>query len=663
MKKLMWHIRDRIILTVVALFMVSSIILVAVNSSNVSNNLINYGKQIIQNDAINNAKIIDDWFSKQGNALSIMTKTLENMEYSDTKAIEDYIASCMSENPSALMYYVCYDYDGGVYPADHSVLDLDPTTRGWWQDAQSAGHLVYTEPYQDFATGSMIISATIPYKCDGHTCAVLADISLDELLNIVNGISTDTTIESFLLNSAGEVIVHPNESFNPTEENTTVLSDQIAINLDDANVQKIKDYDGKSKYAAIAPIESTGWKLGVTQDTTIVFTKIYSAIIQSMVIAIVIILLTTFILRIIIKTQLSQLNRLRIFIKDKIIGKDKLQDTPSEAQQIGYLLDELESTFLSTIKETFTQSVGISDAIAKTNNHVISMNDRISNVSNAMSQFSANIDEQTINVDNISVMNNEVSEAVDSLTIETQNMAEKASDIITHIDNTLPKIVQNRDKAIVIAKESEENLSTAIEETKVIEEIVNVSQTIMEIADQTNLLALNASIEAARAGEAGKGFAVVAGEIKKLSETTNNEIEKINDLTCRVMDSVKNLSSEASKVIDFLNTNVMHDYETLSDLANNYHSDATFYANESSTIGASTEELAASISNINGLLENLNASQQELNATIQSVNDDIQHVTENSDNTSHEVDMIRVSAEKLHETVSVFHIEDEFLEK
>lgn len=49
-------------------------------------------------------------------------------------------------------------------------------------------------------------------------------------------------------------------------------------------------------------------------------------------------------------------------------------------------------------------------------------------------------------------------------------------------------------------------LSTAIEQSKQVEEINKLTDEILSISSQTNLLALNASIEAARAGEAGKAL-------------------------------------------------------------------------------------------------------------------------------------------------------------
>ncbi|MCX7998066.1 MAG: methyl-accepting chemotaxis protein, partial [Leptospiraceae bacterium] len=94
-----------------------------------------------------------------------------------------------------------------------------------------------------------------------------------------------------------------------------------------------------------------------------------------------------------------------------------------------------------------------------------------------------------------------------------------------------------------ITNESKDLLSNACEVVNEMknqsQQILNISNTINEIAESTNLLALNASIEAARAGEQGRGFAVVAGEVQKLADRSilsSKEIFQVIKATVKNID-------------------------------------------------------------------------------------------------------------------------------
>lgn len=429
------------------------------------------------------------------------------------------------------------------------------------------------------------------------------------------------------------------------------------MDVSSREVQTIRDYDGEKKLLVLSEIEHTSWCIGVTRKCSVVTLKMAGVILKGVVVGAVIILGAVVFIITLINKQLAELNRMRLFIKERVIGEDNVVPMGSERREISYLLDELESRVLGSIRETVVESEGIHQEMNVTKEKILSINDSIENVSGVIERTGASTDQQSASIQSIADMSGGASKAVDLLAIETHEMAEKAKGIIGEIEKTIPAIIENKDRALAIVENSRGSLEKAIEETKVISEIVDVSNTIMSIASQTNLLALNASIEAARAGEAGRGFAVVADEIKNLAFTTGNEIEKVNKLTETVMKSVEHLSQESSRMVEFLGTDVIRDYKMLTKLADDYKNDATYYARESGVIGDSTKELASSITNINNLLVSLNDSQQELNQVMQEMNGNIKSMTSDSDDIARETDVVLERVMELKQTVSGFHVD------
>lgn len=118
------------------------------------------------------------------------------------------------------------------------------------------------------------------------------------------------------------------------------------------------------------------------------------------------------------------------------------------------------------------------------------------------------------------------------------------------------------------------DLEDAVESSKSVDAIQQLTGEILSIANQTNLLALNASIEAARAGEAGKGFAVVADEIGQLADDSRNAANSIQEISGQVIEAVKSLSQTATKLLEFVSVDVSKDYGEFVASAEEYLKDA-----------------------------------------------------------------------------------------
>ena len=618
--------------------------------------LITNGHNTLTDQAENTSELIDEWLVRQAYIVHTMKSGLETMDTEDMESVMDYLEANLSQNSDALMYYCCLAYDGGVFPADHSSLDLDPTTRGWWKDAVSTGGLIYTEPYTDFATGQMIVSIAEPFTIDGEQAVVLADITIDSLIEMVQGMGNDESMQTFLLAGDNSVITHENEEYLPKEEGNTILSDMLTIDLTGEDVSTFRDYDGVSKYVVVREIEATGWRIGITQPVSVISNEVRDNLMLPLIVDIILLAVFIILLNVVVSRLLKPMAEMKAFVKDKVIGAKNCVTEKKEVKEISYLIEELESRVISTIQKTQQETGLIRGMISETDTHMADMNNNIMEISAVMEETGASVATQTASISDIDANCQDVAEAMDELVKNTQTITERAKEIITRVEQMVPELLDDKKNAIEITMESKKNLEIAIEETKEIGKIVEVSEAISSIAGQTNLLALNASIEAARAGEAGRGFAVVADEIKNLSNTTGNEIEKVNELVGKVMKSVNKLSDASNKIISFLDEIVLKDYDKLEMLAGSYKDDADYYVEVSDVLGTHIENLSESIANINQIIDTIDDSQKELDGAVQSVNENLQMITNASENVFAETKDVMKSVVSLQETVEQFNL-------
>ncbi|MBD5536296.1 MAG: hypothetical protein HDQ99_11680 [Lachnospiraceae bacterium] len=644
------------IILYVAISTILIIVVTAVINSIVLNEALKTSEySLLAAEAESTGDIIDEWLVGQANIVMTMKNALEGMD-KDPDAIMDFLEANLAGNDAALMYYCCFGYNGGVLPADHSSLDLDPTTRGWWQDALAKGGLIYTAPYTDFATGQMIVSIAVPCKIDGEQAMVLADITIDNLIEIVKNVSTDESTQTFLLAGDDSVITHENEAYLPKEEGNTILTDVLQIDVTGSGISSFTDYDGVKKYCIVSTVEATGWKMGITQNTSVISNKVGRNLVFPLIADIILLVLSVIVLNVVVSVMLKPLSELKKFVKEKVIGSQYCRTEKSEVKEISYLKEELENRVISTIHKTQQETLHIQNMVSGTNAHVSKMNGNIMEISAIMEETGASVAGQTQSIGDIDSTCKDVTVAIDELAESAQTITSRANEIIERVEQMVPEVLEDKENAIKVTVDSREKLRTAIEETKVISQIVEVSQAIGEIATQTNLLSLNASIEAARAGEAGRGFAVVAEEIKKLSETTGSEIDKVNALTEKVLKSVGALSEASNHIITFLDEIVLKDYDKLETLADNYKEDAAYYAQVSSMLSVNTKELRSSIANINEILGTINLSQKELDLAVQSVNGNLQEITYASETVSEETQNVMNSVSSLQTTIQQFQV-------
>ncbi len=647
-------IKGKITVQTIMYLLVALVICELVSVVTLNANMTSQSKLYINAEAQTNAGVVNEWLIEQGNIAHTITNAVAFMNTKDPDTIMNYLEKNLSENKDALMYYVCFGYDGGVLPADHSKLDLDPTTRDWWKQAIAKNGLIYTAPYKDFASGNMIVTVAEPLKIQGEQAVFLADIALETLTNQVKKVSADENLQGFLLDADGAVVSHENEDFLPKEEGNTILSD--ALNTDVCNVSELRDYDGRMKFVSTASVDATGWTFGVTEDKAVITKQIARNVIIVIALGLVMLIVVTVMTAVSVRKSLAPMETMKKFVKEKVIGTQICHKQKNEIEEIRYLIQEMEDKFIGVIRQTKAESDNIHERMQGTNNKVVSINENIMEIGAAMEETGANIDSQTANITMINEACGSAAQSIIHLADEAQEMAANAKEVACRVESMAKELLEDKESATQVAAESKERMQKAMQGAEVIGEIANVSSAIQEIASQTNLLALNASIEAARAGEAGKGFAVVAEEIKKLSEDTGEEISKVNDLTAKVFESVKALFRESNAVLEFINGTVMSDYNKLETLVTEYQKDTGYYNQASESIGASAESVRDSVDSINEMIDSISMAQKELSDAATSVNENLQKITYSSENMSQETKEVLESVNSLQETMQSFQV-------
>ena len=157
---------------------------------------------------------------------------------------------------------------------DGKLISYDPRQRNWYQQAVSAGGLIFTEGEWDaINTDSYCIECAAPvYGPDGTLAAVVgADLYLDDMQAAMQEYTVDGEYQ-MLVNSSGRAVIAPQAERFPLAEGdrqadlrtgesellARVVSEAIEGN--DTGVQKGELADG-GYYVAAMPIQTTGWVL------------------------------------------------------------------------------------------------------------------------------------------------------------------------------------------------------------------------------------------------------------------------------------------------------------------------------------------------------------------------------------------------------------------
>jgi methyl-accepting chemotaxis protein len=292
------------------------------------------------------------------------------------------------------------------------------------------------------------------------------------------------------------------------------------------------------------------------------------------------------------------------FISKRINRKDELGDI---VRSFIRMQDHINS-IITSIKEVTEKIEASSEQLAEGADNVYR---DVEEISATTEELSAGMEETSASTEEMNATSVVIEEEILRVYDKTTHGQSIATEIKERAENLMKVAIDSQRNAVEIYNTTNKELRSSIEKASAIDEIKNLTQTILKLTAQTNLLALNASIESARAGEAGKGFAVVANEIGSLATTSKNAVSQIEEISNVISTAVDEIVTNSKRLLDFVDSKVIKDYEVLVQTGEQYNTDASTVEEMVTEIMNSTSQLSESITYIRRSIEEVSHATTE----------------------------------------------------
>ncbi|NLL77272.1 MAG: methyl-accepting chemotaxis protein [Clostridiales bacterium] len=523
----------------------------------------------------------------------------------------------------------------------------------------------------DDVTGEPLISIGVPQSShiDENTLSgvMFTNVKvslLSDTLSDIRVFNSDTSY-AYLLDTNGTYIYHPNKELIGTRADSSLI-DQLVFGIQAGNIPEatvVTDSE-TGQYIAYKISNLNHWILciAVQQDSVLApIDEMRHSSVNISIIIVIIMSILGYIFATTITTPIKVITKIVRKTADLDISQDDsyhyLLKRKDETGSMGRAVSKMRQAFSSMMHDISSTSDVINMNSSRLLEIANTMNDNANTTSSAAEQLSSSMESTAENTESIS-------KQIQAMGGNTSSINEKATQGVGFSDEIMKRALALRESTLDAVEKTREmyekvklDTESAIDSSKSVSKINELTKTIMEISSQTGLLSLNASIEAARAGEAGRGFSVVASEIGKLADQSSKTVTNITAIVAEVNIAIDKMTSSLTATLDFLNQTVLADYQRFITVSEQYSEDAGFINRTMSDIDLSIDELNNTMINIADSIHQINVAINETSQGVSVVaSNNVQTATLTAE-TYRMVEATLAQSDKLKEMVNNFTLD------
>ncbi len=327
----------------------------------------------------------------------------------------------------------------------------------------------------------------------------------------------------------------------------------------------------------------------------------------------------------------------------EVKGKD-------EIAQMGNGINVFIKSLQGIMKKITNSSNALDKMVNEVQESVSSVNLNACDISAGMQELSSSMEEVSATVFTINNNANTIVSHVKELADASKDLSSYADGMKKRAAHIEQDAVANKNDASNVVSGILESLQKAVDDSKSVERVGDLTEEILSISSQTNLLALNASIEAARAGEAGKGFAVVADEIRQLADSSRETAGNIQNINNMVIAAVKELVRNSDIIIKYLQESVLPAYD-------NFLSGGEQYKKDSSHVDHIVMKFSEMSVNLDKLMSEISEAMSGIATAVDESANAVTTAATNTGDLVREIDQISIKTQNNHKIAKQLKVE------